>query len=40
MYMEYAGFWRRFVAYIIDGLILGIIEAIFISAKCLMLYYL
>ncbi|MBP2070853.1 RDD family protein [Thermoanaerobacterium butyriciformans] len=31
--MEYAGFWRRFVAYIIDGLILGIIEAIFISAK-------
>lgn len=31
--MEYAGFWRRFVAYIIDGLILGIIDAIFMAAK-------
>jgi len=31
--MEYAGFWRRFVAYIIDSLILGIINAIFIAAK-------
>lgn len=33
MYMEYAGFWRRFWAYLIDCLIVGVANAIFISAK-------
>ncbi len=28
--MEYAGFWRRFAAFLIDGIILGIISAILI----------
>lgn len=26
---NYAGFWKRFVAYLIDGIILGIVAAIF-----------
>lgn len=29
--MEYAGFWRRFVAILIDGILLGIIGAILTS---------
>lgn len=28
--VEYAGFWRRFAAFLIDGIILGIISAILI----------
>jgi uncharacterized RDD family membrane protein YckC len=35
--LPYAGFWKRFLAYLIDGLILGVVEAVIFVAVFLMI---